>query len=311
MVSRFDILNARILLVDDNEENLKSLEQILRLAGYASITLTSKPREVCELHRRNRYALILLDLQMPQLDGFGVMAALKQIEMEAGSYLSVLAITGNSQHKLRALQSGARDFISKLFDPPELLTRVYNLLEVRLLYEETRHQGKLLESLALYDPLTGVANRRLLLDRMSMAIAHARRSKMGMAVMYIDLDGFKQINDSLGHATGDLLLKSVALRLIAAIRAEDTVARWGGDEFVILLPHIQATIDSARMAEKIIDAVAQPYAIGGHTVRVTISVGIGIHPDHGVEPNTLLKAADDAMYAAKRAGKNAYRISGE
>src|SRR6185369_8464408 len=121
-------------------------------------------------------------------------------------------------HKLRALQSGAKDFVSKPFDLTEVLLRVHNLLEVRLLHEAARNYGKMLEAMALNDPLTGLANRRLLADRMSMALVHARRNKSAMAVVYLDLDGFKLINDTLGHGVGDFLLKIVAERLTASVR---------------------------------------------------------------------------------------------
>ena len=308
MVSSSDILNARILLVDDHEENLDLLGQLLRLEGYTSVALTSNPRDVCDLHRKSHYALILLDIEMPEMDGFEVMEGLKQIELEAGSYLPVLAITANPAHKLRALESGAKDFISKPFDPPEMLRRVYNLLEVRLLHDETRNQGKMLEALALQDPLTGLANRRLLVDRMSVALTQARRSKGCMAVMYLDLDGFKEINDTLGHGAGDILLKAVAERLTGTVREEDTVARLGGDEFVMTLPHIHNGADAAAMAAKVIDAVSQPYDIEGRIVHMTTSAGIAIYPKDGKDAEALMKSADTALYEAKRAGKNTYRI---
>ena len=152
MVSSSDILNARILLVDDHQENLELLEQVLRFGGYTSVAFTSNPCEVSDLHRQNSYALILLDLQMPALDGFEVMESLKQIEEKTQGYLPVLAITANPAFKLRALESGAKDFISKPFDPAELLSRVHNMLEVRLLHDETRNQRNMLEALALQDP---------------------------------------------------------------------------------------------------------------------------------------------------------------
>lgn len=308
MVSSSDILKACILLVDDHVENVEMLAQMLRIAGYTSVAFTSNPREVCELHRKNRYSLILLDLQMPGLDGFEVMEGLRQIESAAGSYLPVLAITANPAHKLRALECGAKDFITKPFDPPELITRVYNLLEVRLLHDEARNHGKMLESLALHDPLTGLANRRLLEDRMSMALARVRRNKGCMAVMYLDLDGFKEVNDTFGHGAGDIMLKAVAQRLTRTVREEDTVARLGGDEFVITLSHIHSATDAAGMAAKVIDAVSQPYDIEGRMVRMTTSIGIGIYPNGGKDAEALMKSADTALYEAKRAGKNAYRI---
>ena len=143
MISSSDILNAKILIVDDQKTNVLLLERILRGAGHAAVTSTMDPRMVCELHRQNRYDLILLDLQMPGMDGFQVMEGLKEIETEG--YLPVLVITAEPGHKLRALQAGAKDFISKPLDLAEVRARAYNMLEVRLLHMETKTYSKVLE----------------------------------------------------------------------------------------------------------------------------------------------------------------------
>jgi len=143
MVVAPDILSASILIVDDQESNVSLLEEMLHGAGYARIESTRDPYEVCELHRKNRYDLILLDLQMPGMDGFQVMEGLKAIETE--SYLPVLVITAQPGHKLRALQAGAKDFISKPFDVIEVKTRIQNMLEVRLLYRKLDEYNKVLE----------------------------------------------------------------------------------------------------------------------------------------------------------------------
>ena len=189
-----------------------------------------------------------------------------------------------------------------------MLLRVRNMLEVRLLHEATRHHGKTLESLALTDPLTGLANRRLLIDRLSMAMVHARREQSDMALLYLDLDGFKEINNTLGHAAGDALLKMTAARLAETVREEDTVARLGGDEFVIVL-RLSGAAHASQVASKVIEAVSQPYLIEGRSASITVSVGIGLYPVHGEDADTLLKSADLALYEAKGAGKNVYRIS--
>jgi two-component system cell cycle response regulator len=307
LVNSADILNARILIVDDQEVNVLLLERMLRGAGYVSVTSTMDPGEVCELHLKNRYDLILLDLVMPGMDGFQVMAGMKEIDIEG--YLPVLAVTAHPAHKLRALEGGAKDFVSKPFDLGEVLLRVHNMLEVRLLHEAARNHGKLLESLALNDPLTGLANRRLLADRMSMALVHARRNKSAMAVVYLDLDGFKRVNDTLGHGAGDVLLKMVAGRLTATVREEDTVARLGGDEFMIALWHVKGPDDAAAAALKVIESVSRPYVLDGQTVGITASAGVAIYPVHGEDADTLMKSADLALHEVKRSGKNAYRIS--
>ena len=143
MVSSSNILNAQILIVDDQETNVILLDQMLRGAGYGSVTCTLDPRAVVELHKKNRYDLILLDLQMPGMDGFQVMEGLKTSETD--DYLPVLVITAEPSHKLRALQAGARDFVSKPFDLAEVLMRVHNMLEVRLLHLEAKHYSEVLE----------------------------------------------------------------------------------------------------------------------------------------------------------------------
>ena len=307
MISSADILHGNILIVDDQAPDVLLLEQMLRGAGYARVTSTRDPQAVCALHRDNHYDLILLDLQMPGMDGFEVMEGLKAIETDG--YIPVLVITAQPSHKQRALQAGAKDFVSKPYEWAEVLMRVHNLLEVRLLYKQIEHHNEVLESLALHDQLTGLANRRLLTDRMSMAMAHARRNESAMAVVYLDLDGFKQLNDRLGHGAGDILLKLVASRLVKTVRQEDTVARLGGDEFVLVLWHLAEPGYAATVARKVIEALSQPFDIEGNTVSITTSAGVGIYPIHGEDADTLTKSADLALYEAKRAGKNLYRIS--
>jgi PAS domain S-box-containing protein len=147
MVEASEILNASILIVDDQEANVQLLEKMLRNAGYQNVATTMDPRAVCALHREHRYDLILLDLQMPEMDGFEVMEGLKKIE--AGGYLPVLVITAQPGHKLRALQAGAKDFVSKPFELVEVQTRIHNMLEVRLLYRKLDNYNKVLEQTVL------------------------------------------------------------------------------------------------------------------------------------------------------------------
>jgi PAS domain S-box-containing protein len=146
-LSESDILNASILIVDDQESNVSLLERLLGEAGYTNVASTMKPQEVCALHRKNSYDLILLDLQMPEMDGFQVMEALKTNAVDA--YLPVLVLTAQPGHKLRALQAGAKDFISKPFDLIEVKTRIHNILEVRLLYKKLENYSKVLEQTVL------------------------------------------------------------------------------------------------------------------------------------------------------------------
>jgi len=162
--------------------------------------------------------------------------------------------------------------------------------------------------LAQHDFLTDLPNPVLLDDRIAQAIALARRHDKQFAVMFMDLDHFKEINDSLGHDTGDKLLQSVALRLKACVRGSDSVSRKGGDEFVVLLSEIAHAQHAVRSVEKIIAAVTATHLIAGHELRVTASIGISIYPLDGKDAQTLLKAADAAMYQAKAGGRNQYRF---
>jgi diguanylate cyclase (GGDEF)-like protein/PAS domain S-box-containing protein len=161
--------------------------------------------------------------------------------------------------------------------------------------------------LSNHDTLTGLPNRQLLLDRLQGAITLARRNHESVTLMFLDLDNFKWVNDSLGHASGDQLLIAVATRLKETVRASDTVARLGGDEFVVLLTHPESDLEIAHIAAKIIQAVARPLDLSGHEFHVTTSMGIGIYPNDGDDAATLLKHADTAMYVAKSAGKNQFR----
>ncbi|WP_186436933.1 putative bifunctional diguanylate cyclase/phosphodiesterase [Vreelandella titanicae] len=169
-------------------------------------------------------------------------------------------------------------------------------------------QSSKLAYLAQHDALTGLPNRVLLSERVSRAIGLAKRHQHKVALIYIDLDAFKPINDSLGHAVGDCLLQAVAVRLIECIRDTDTVCRQGGDEFVVLLSEIEKPQDAARFAEKILGALAAPYQIGSHELYITASIGISIYPDHGTDELTLLNNADTAMYQAKSSGCNYYQL---
>jgi len=169
-------------------------------------------------------------------------------------------------------------------------------------------ERKRLEHLAEHDALTGLPNRLLFSDRLELALAGTARTGRHLAVMFMDLDRFKNINDSLGHEMGDQLLREAALRLRSSVRATDTVSRQGGDEFLVLLPELDAEEDAARVAEKLNAAMARPFQLGASEVVVSASIGIACSPEDGTEPDVLLRNADAALYAAKGAGRNRYQF---
>ncbi|MES2152865.1 MAG: EAL domain-containing protein [Pseudomonadota bacterium] len=216
------------------------------------------------------------------------------------------------------------DDVTARREAAEAVRRARDELEVRVL-ERTAElaganallQGEIVERrqaearvhhMAYHDTLTGLPNRALLADRLDRAMLAAQRSERKLAVMFIDLDRFKTINDSLGHLTGDHLLKEVASRLCRAVRASDTVARLGGDEFVVLVPGIRGADECSGVAEKIIDALATPFPFEGRMLHVTPSIGICLYPDDGEDVETMMRHADAAMYHAKASGRNNFQF---
>jgi diguanylate cyclase (GGDEF)-like protein/PAS domain S-box-containing protein len=186
--------------------------------------------------------------------------------------------------------------------------RPVNYIEIFSDISERKEREERVRHLAHHDFLTDLPNRVLLNDRITQAISLAERNRTQVAVMFLDLDRFKNVNDSLGHTVGDKLLQEVARRLRGSMRASDTVSRQGGDEFVILIPDMADAADVARAAQKVLDAVSHPYSIDGHELVTTPSIGISVYPNDGREVETLLKNADAAMYHAKESGRNNYQF---
>ncbi|MBU3946739.1 MAG: diguanylate cyclase, partial [Proteobacteria bacterium] len=173
---------------------------------------------------------------------------------------------------------------------------------------ERKEMERKMKHIAYHDPLTGLPNRMLLRDRSAVAIYQADRNRNKVAFMMLDLDKFKEINDTFGHHIGDLILKSVAEKLTSILRQVDTVVRLGGDEFVLLLPEQKDAQSALQVAQKIMDGLRDSITLDGHTITITTSIGISIYPDHGADIDTILKTADSAMYQAKQEGRNRYRL---
>lgn len=176
--------------------------------------------------------------------------------------------------------------------------------------ERSRYEEKI-KYQAYHDTLTGLPNRLLFYDRLSIALSNTQRSKRMLSVMFLDLDGFKTINDTFGHDTGDSLLQSVTKKLINCTRQGDTVARMGGDEFTLILPQIVRKDEAEIIARRILSTLQEPFLINEHNLSITVSIGISFYPDDGDDVQTLMKKADGAMYSAKEKGKNNYRFYAE
>jgi adenylate cyclase len=282
-----DVLKASILIVDDKKENILLLEQMLRNAGYVSISSTTNPVEVSQLHLKNRYDLILLDLQMPVMDGFQVMESLKDVE--TGGYLPVLVLTAQPDHKLRALKAGAKDFVSKPFDLAEVLIRVYNMIEVRLLHQETKE---------LYDRVVAEqkVSERLLLNVLPHAIAERLKGRpevtaesfteliadsfAEVTVLFADIVEFTKFSSGVSAETLVDVLNDIFTRF-------DTIADKHGLEKIktigdcymaaagLPVPITDHAIRAANMALDMIEAVDRYNEHSNYNLRVRIGISTG------------------------------------
>ncbi len=245
----------------------------------------------------------------------GVLVAILLILTVIASILFSRAVT----QPIRALSVGMQKIAEGSLDqrvPPaglkeiDGLSAAFNSMAVNLEARtaEQRRAEEQIKYLAYHDPLTGLPNRALLKDRLTVALAQARRKKRTLAVMFVDLDRFKLVNDTVGHAMGDHLLRKFAERLTRIVREGDSLARVGGDEFTVLLPEVSVPEDTELVAQRILEASREPLALAGHEFSVTASIGIAIYPDHGDDAIALLRNADAAMYRAKEEGRNTLKF---
>ncbi|MDE3200538.1 MAG: diguanylate cyclase [Acidobacteriota bacterium] len=221
-------------------------------------------------------------------------------------------------HKYREVVRTGTPYTCEVFIDDEMIKETWlNVQVVRLGtgiaitsrdVTEHRRRTDYVNYLAHHDHLTGLANRTLLLERVRTAIQRARGNDHKVAVFLIDIDNFKQINDSLGHADGDILLATVGQRLLSSVRETDTVARMGGDEFIILIPEVHSEREIEACGEQILRCVSEPVEISGRTIGLTLSVGVAIYPTDGQSADELLRNADTAMYTVKNSGRNRFCI---
>ncbi len=257
------------------------------------------------LLNRNQMAAVREDAAHRREDAAGRREDVVQArEGEARAREGRAATRENEIRTAETLQSTAGDQLTRLQQANAKL--VVATIESHKLVEQLQLAKIELDHLAYHDVLTGLPNRILMYDRLAQAITLARRSDRPLAVLFLDLDRFKHINDSLGHAVGDQLLQSVGQRLLGCVRQSDSISRMGGDEFVALLPDIDHPEDAALSAQKMIAAIALPHRIDQHDLHIGASIGISIYPEDGLDAETLIKHADTAMFYAKDNGRNTY-----
>ncbi|BAL22540.1 EAL domain-containing protein [Azoarcus sp. KH32C] len=308
---------ASLLVVDDIPENIHELLEALK-SEYRIRVARNGAEALDVVQGPTPPDLVLLDILMPDMDGYEVCRRIK--EMPGGDRIPVLFVTvvDATDEKVKGFELGAADYITKPFDIDEVRARIRTHLELarlrRFLEDLVAQRSAMLQVseekyrvLAHRDPLTGLANRMLFAELLSHAILHAERSQNQFALLFLDLDRFKTINESLGHKVGDQLLIEGAKRLKALLPDSDAIARIGGDEFNIIVDHSDdMPID--LMAQRMIDAFAEPFVAAGHSVYVGVSVGIALFPADGTSAEVLQSSADAALHQAKMQGRGILRF---
>ncbi len=286
----------QILIIEDSDAYASLVAEMVGegMGGEAVIVHCRALADACERLLECPMDVVLLDLSLPDAHK---LEALQAVQTSAPN-VPVIVLTGSDDPALgvAAVQEGAQDFLSKRNADIDQLTR-----SIRYSIERKRSEVRLAEQ-ALQDSLTGLPNRILLLDRLGVALARARRRPTSVAVLFLDLDRFKTINDSLGHEAGDELLLEISGRLRSTVRPGDTVARFGGDEFLILCEELTGEHEAVRVAERAVQAILAPILVSGHRISVEASVGIAYDKDGDAGAHELVRQADAAMYRAKRHG---------
>jgi diguanylate cyclase (GGDEF)-like protein len=288
-----------VLIVDDDPLVLSRLQQFLPRWGIQPITLTN-PRDIWKALETADPDLLILDVEMPEINGIELCRYIRQDSLWCGLPILFLTASRNTETVVQLYTAGADDYVAKPFTEPEVVTRIFNRLE----------RNRLLQSLAETDQLTGVANRLRSTRELNRYLSLSQHSGKPVCVAIVDLDHFKQVNDQYGHDVGDLVLKRIASILQQQLRSEDTVARWGGEEFLIGMYGIHKSQALSRL-NQVLELVRQEtFAVVASTsLKLTFSAGIAEAPIDSTDLHSLYRLADAAMYRAKAAGRNCIMLT--
>lgn len=309
------IVTPKILVIDDTPANLVAMKVLLSDVAAEVITADSGNSGLAKALEEH-ISLILLDVNMPGMDGFEVAELLSEMEETQDIPIIFLtALQGDEDKRLQGYSSGAIDYIQKPINPDILLSKIHIFLKMWSLRfgleQEIQRREKVereIEYLAQHDALTHLPNRRQLHLELDRLIDRTSRASDKFAVLFLDLDGFKKINDELGHEAGDAFLKNIAARFQQQIRSFDVIARYGGDEFIVLLSDISDSLGLSHRLQQFIQEGQRPFVWEGMNLQTGVSIGVSVFPEHGRDGDTLIKCADAAMYLAKEAGKGQFRF---
>ncbi|MGE4318453.1 MAG: diguanylate cyclase [Deferribacterales bacterium] len=299
-----------ILVVDDNPQNLKVLGNILKENTKYGLAFAMNGYEALEFINSNTPDMILLDIMMPEMDGYEVCQKIKSDPDTAN--IPVIFITAKTEPEdiVKGFKAGGVDYVTKPFHEAELLMRIHTHLELKMSRDLLEQRNRELteayekiEQLALTDSLTGLANRRNIMNQMAIEVSRCGRNGSNFSLIMGDIDFFKKINDSYGHDTGDHVLKVLALIMQENLRQQDIISRWGGEEFLIMLPYTDLN-KAVAVAEKLREAVKNtPLSYAGEKFSVTMTFGVSQF-DKNLGLEKAIKKADDALYLGKHTGRD-------
>lgn len=296
-----------ILIIDDSDKVREQIVQTLKAVSLTDHYLQARDGiEAFKILIGNpAIDLVLCDLEMPRMDGFKFLSMVRSREELRDIPIIMLTARESRELKIKGLEQGASDYVTKPFDPGELVARVKVQLKIKLLQDELKHSNELLKELSNTDPLTQLFNRRYMMEVLEKEIQRTARKGAPVSLIIIDIDHFKKVNDVYGHQQGDVVLVNVANLVKRHLRSYDVAARYGGEEFVGILP--ETPLDEAMaVAERVRTAIQQLTFVNKlQTLRITISMGVATYPGPGVDTiDDFIRIADEALYRAKSEGRN-------